>query len=174
VPGIKSVILYEKYTGMKHRAYTVRLMEYDGPDELPEEQQKLVQSAMEAARSAYAPYSGYYVGAAVLLNNGKTIAGNNQENAAYPSGLCAERVAIFYAGAHYPDVPVKSIAIAAIREGSFQEEPVAPCGGCRQVLYEKETQGKVPMEVILYGSKKIQVIKQVADLLPLPFKLESL
>ena len=159
---------------MKQRAYTVRLFEFNRPDELPEEQQKLVHRAMEAARSAYAPYSGYHVGAAVLLDNGETIAGNNQENAAYPSGLCAERVAIFYAGASYPGVPVKSIAIAAMREGSFQEEPVAPCGGCRQVLYEKETQGKAPMEVILYGSKKIQVIKQVADLLPLPFKLESL
>lgn len=159
---------------MKQRAYTVRLFEYNRPDELAEEQQKLVQIAMDAARDAYAPYSGFKVGAAALLLNGETIAGNNQENAAYPSGLCAERVAIFYAGARYPGIPVKSIAIAAIREGSFQEEPVAPCGGCRQVLYEKETQGKAPMEVILYGSKRIQVIKQVADLLPLPFKLESL
>lgn len=159
---------------MKQRAYTVRLFEYNGPDELAEEQQKLVQGAMDAARDAYAPYSGYKVGAAALLANGETVMGNNQENAAYPSGLCAERVAIFYAGARYPGVPVKSIAIAAIREGSFQEEPVAPCGGCRQVLYEKETQGKAPMEVILFGSKKIQVIKQVADLLPLPFKLENL
>jgi cytidine deaminase len=161
-------------TGMKQRAYTVRLFEYDQPEELPEEQQMLVQRAIEAAKSAYAPYSGYHVGAAALLDNGETIAGSNQENAAYPSGLCAERVAIFYAGARYPGVPVKSIAIAAMREGTFQAEPVAPCGGCRQVLYEKETQGNSPMEVILYGSEKIQVIKQVADLLPLPFKFESL
>lgn len=159
---------------MKQRAYTVRLFEYNRPDELEEEQQKLVQEARDAARDAYAPYSGYKVGAAALLRNGETVRGNNQENVAYPSGLCAERVAIFYAGARYPGVGVKSIAIAAIRDGSFQEEPVAPCGGCRQVLYEKETQGKAPMEVILYGSKRIQVIKQVADLLPLPFKLESL
>jgi len=159
---------------MKQRAYTVRLFEYNGPDELEQEQQKLLQRAMEAARSAYAPYSGFHVGAAVLLENGETIAGSNQENAAYPSSLCAERVAIFYAGARYPEVPVKSIAIAAMREGSFQEEPVAPCGGCRQVLFEKEIQGKSPMEVILFGSRKIQLIKQVADLLPLPFKLENL
>ena len=159
---------------MKQRAYTVRLLEYNRPEELTEEQQKLLQSAMDAAMDAYAPYSGYKVGAAVLLLNGECIRGNNQENAAYPSGLCAERVAIFYAGARHPEVPVKAIAIAAKREGSFQEEPVAPCGGCRQVLYEKETQGKVPMEIILYGSKKIQILKQVTDLLPLPFKLESL
>jgi cytidine deaminase len=142
---------------MKQRAYTVRLFEYNRPDELAEEQQKLVQEAMDAAWDAYAPYSGYMVGAAVLLRNGETVRGNNQENVAYPSGLCAERVAIFYAGARYPGIGVQSIAIAAI-----------------QVLYEKETQGKAPMEVILYGSKRIHVIKQVADLLPLPFKLESL
>ena len=159
---------------MKQRAYTVRLFEYSGPEELGQEQQKLIQVAREAAGGAYAPYSGYHVGAAVLLENGEILSGSNQENAAYPSGLCAERVAIFYAGARHPEVPVKAIAIAAKREGSFQEEPVAPCGGCRQVLYEKETQGKVPMEIILYGSNKIQILKQVTDLLPLPFKLESL
>ena len=159
---------------MKQRAYTVRLFEYSGPEELARDKQKLIQTAKETASGAYAPYSGYHVGAAVLLENGEIISGSNQENAAYPSGLCAERVAIFYAGARYPEVPVRAIAIAAKREGRFQEEPVAPCGGCRQVLYEKETQGKIPMEVLLYGSKKIQVLKQVTDLLPLPFTLESL
>ena len=159
---------------MKQRAYTVRLLEYTQPDELEARQQKLVERAMEAAKNAYAPYSGYYVGAAALLDNGEIIVGNNQENSAYPSGLCAERVAVFYAGARYPGVPVKSIAIAAMRDGLFQDEPVAPCGGCRQVLYEKESEGKTPMEVILYGRLKIQVIKQVTDLLPLPFKLDSL
>lgn len=158
---------------MKQRAYTVRLFEYNRPDELEAEQQELIQKAMDAALDAYAPYSGYKVGAAALLLNGKTITGNNQENAAYPSGLCAERVAIFYAGARYPGIGVKSIAIAAMRNGSFQEDPVAPCGGCRQVLFEKETTGKAPMEVILYGSNKIQVIKKVADLLPLPFNFEG-
>ncbi|MCD4711127.1 MAG: cytidine deaminase [Bacteroidales bacterium] len=159
---------------MKQRAYTVRLYEYDQLEELSEKQILLVNNAIKAARDAYAPYSEYYVGAAIRLANGEIVIGSNQENAAYPSGLCAERVAIFYAGARYPDVPVLSIAIAAIRKGTIQEEPVAPCGACRQVLYEKESQGNTPMEVILYGSKKIQVINQVTDLLPLPFKLESL
>lgn len=159
---------------MKQRAYTVRLYEYDQLEELSEEQILLVNNAIKAARDAYAPYSEYYVGAAIRLANGEIVIGSNQENAAYPSGLCAERVAIFYAGARYPDVPVLSIAIAAIRKGTIQEEPVAPCGACRQVLYEKESQGNTPIEVILYGSKKIQVINQVTDLLPLPFKLESL
>ena len=159
---------------MKQRAYTVRMYEYDRLDELSEEQVLLVNSAIKAARDAYAPYSEYHVGAALRLANGEIIFGNNQENAAYPSGLCAERVAIFYAGARHPDVAVQSIAIAAIREGILQEGPVAPCGACRQVLYEKESQGEVPMELILYGSKMIQVLNKVTDLLPLPFKLEDL
>ena len=158
---------------MKQRAFTVRLYEYDQLDELQEDQVQLVQGAIEASRGAYAPYSDYHVGAAVRLANGEMVIGSNQENAAYPSGLCAERVAIFYAGARYPDVAVTSIAIAAMRNGALQEEPVVPCGACRQVLFEKELQGKVPMEVILYGSKMIQVIKQISDLLPLPFKLKD-
>ena len=156
---------------MKQRAYTVRLYEYDQLDELSEEQVLLVNSAIKAARDAYAPYSEYHVGSAVRLANGEIVIGSNQENAAYPSGLCAERVALFYAGARHPDVAVHAIAIAAIREGIVQEEPIAPCGACRQVMHEKESQGDVEMEIILYGSKKIQVISKVTDLLPLPFKL---
>jgi len=159
---------------MKQRAYTVRMYEYDRLDELSEEQVLLVNSAIKAARDAYAPYSEYHVGASVRLANGEIIIGSNQENAAYPSGLCAERVAIFYAGARHPDVAVQSIAIAAIRKGILQEGPVAPCGACRQVLFEKESQGEGSMELILYGSKNIQVINRVTDLLPIPFKLEDL
>ena len=159
---------------MKQRAYTVRLYEYDQLEELSKEQVLLVNSAVKAAKDAYAPYSEYHVGAAARLANGEVIIGSNQENAAYPSGLCAERVAIFYAGARHPDVPVLSIAIVAIRDGIVQEEPVAPCGACRQVLYEKESQGEGSLEMILYGSKKIQVLSKVTDLLPLPFKLSNL
>ncbi|MEN8202568.1 MAG: cytidine deaminase [Bacteroidota bacterium] len=154
---------------MRQRALSIQLTEYERLDELPEQQALLVSKAIEAAKNAYAPYSDYKVGAAVLLKNGEVITGNNQENAAYPSGLCAERVAIFYAGSQYPDVPVDMIAITAIKDGSIQEEPVTPCGGCRQVLLEKENLGKSPMQVILYGSKRIQVISQARDLLPLPF-----
>ena len=159
---------------MKQRAYTVRLYEYDHVDELSEEQKLLVDSAIKAARDAYAPYSEYQVGTALRLANGEIVIGSNQENAAYPSGMCAERVAVFYAGARHPDVPVESIAIAAIHEGIIQEEPIAPCGACRQVLYEKELQGEGTMELILYGSKKIQILSKVTDLLPLPFKLSYL
>ena len=159
---------------MKQRAYTVRLYEYDHIDDLSEKQALLVNTAIKAARDAYAPYSEYHVGAALRLANGEIVIGSNQENAAYPSGMCAERVAVFFAGARHPDVPVESVAIAAIREGILQEEPIAPCGACRQVLYEKESQGEGSMELILYGSKKIQVLSKVTDLLPLPFKLTHL
>lgn len=157
---------------MKQRAYTIRIAEYDQLEDLPA-RSNLIELAMEAAGKAYAPYSNYRVGAAVLLENGEIYAGNNQENAAYPSGLCAERVAIFYAGAQHPGVPVVSIAIAAFTEGAFQAEPVPPCGACRQVLYEKEAEGGSPMEIILYGRNKIQVLRSAADLLPIPFVFDN-
>jgi cytidine deaminase len=157
---------------MKQRAFTIRTAEYDRLDELSESQVTLVEKAIEAAGYAYAPYSGFQVGAALLLANGEMITGNNQENAAYPSGLCAERVAVFYAGSRYPDVPVTCIAVAAMREGKLQDHPVTPCGACRQVLYETEVRGNEPMELILYGKEKIQVLRQASDLLPLPFNLD--
>lgn len=158
---------------MKQRAFTIRLKEYDRLEDLTHSQIVLVEKATDAARNAYAPYSGYHVGAAVLLENGEIFTGNNQENAAYPSGLCAERVAIFFAGSQYPGIPVTSIAITAIRNGLIQTDPVSPCGGCRQVLTEKESEGNKPMEVILYGTEKIQVIGSATDLLPLPFKFSK-
>ncbi len=158
---------------MKQQALQIQYHEVDRLDELSETQASLVRKAILAAEDAYAPYSEYHVGAAVLLENGEIITGNNQENAAYPSGLCAERVAIFYAGSQYPGIPVTSIAIVAMQKGSIQEEPVTPCGGCRQVLCEKESVGGTPLEMILYGSKKIQVIHRASDLLPLPFTLKT-
>ncbi len=158
---------------MKLKTIQIQFKEYDLLDDLSESQAGLVRQAIEAARKAYAPYSGYFVGAAVQLANGETVTGNNQENAAYPSGLCAERVAIFSAGSQHPDVVVTSLAIAAIRDGVIQEEPVSPCGGCRQVLCEKEAHGGSPIEMILYGSKRIQVLRQTIDLLPLPFTIRK-
>ena len=158
---------------MKQHALQIRFHEYNRLDELSEQQVALVGKATEAAGRAYAPYSEYHVGAAVLLDNGEIITGNNQENAAFPSGLCAERVAIFYAGSQYPDIPATSIAIVAIQDGMIQEEPVTPCGSCRQVLCEKEAQGGAPLEMILYGTRKILVIQRASDLLPLPFNLKT-
>lgn len=158
---------------MKQQTTEIRYTEFERLEELSDQQIRLVNQAIEAAANAYAPYSGYHVGAAVLLSNGTTITGNNQENAAYPSGLCAERVALFYAGSQYPGESVQSMAIAAMQEGSVQDKPVTPCGGCRQVLCEKEMEGRIPMELILFGNRKILVIQSAADLLPLPFTLKT-
>jgi cytidine deaminase len=156
---------------MKGQKFQFQYKEYCHIEELTEKQALLVRQAIEAARKAYAPYSSYHVGAALLLEDGEIVTGNNQENAAYPSGMCAERVAIFYAGARFPGLAVTSIAIVALTGGTIQEEPVTPCGACRQVLWENELRGNTPLEVILYGSGKIYVISSARDLLPLPFVL---
>ena len=145
-------------------------------DELGENDRNLVELAKEATRRAYAPFSKYHVGAALLLDNGKIVEGSNQENAAYPSGLCAERTAIFYASSANPGMAAKKIAIAAWMdpgkdkdwEEGFQKNPVAPCGGCRQALIEYEHLYG-PIEVILYGKEKTYILPSVASLLPLAF-----
>ena len=140
------------------------------PEELTAEEQHLIQLAIEATGRSYAPYSKFCVGAAVRLDNGVEITGSNQENAAYPSGLCAERTALFYAGAQYPDQPVRMLAIAARgTDGELTEEPTGPCGGCRQVIIESETRAKGPIRILLYGKKKTYVIEGVRPLMPLTF-----
>jgi cytidine deaminase len=144
-------------------------------EEAAENIKKLIAEAKSAAKNAYAPYSGFHVGAAVLLSNGMVLAGNNQENAAYPSGLCAERIAVFHANAQYPDSRVEAIAIAARSgNGEFTENPCSPCGGCRQVLLETENRFDHPMKVILYGGSKIYELESAKALLPLSFGKDSL
>jgi len=148
--------------------------EFGSDKELKAGEQELPGLAREAAANAYAPYSKFHVGAAVLLENGKIITGSNQENAAYPSGLCAERVALFYASAHYPDVPVKAIAVAAVKDQKAVEAPVPPCGGCRQVFIEWEDRFEKPFAVIMAGSKKIIRTEKAAYLLPFSFQKDFL
>lgn len=143
--------------------------EYDSIDELSKEYVAIINEAKQAAQKAYAPYSKFKVGACVLLENGEFIEGNNQENVAYPSGLCAERVAMFYANAKYPDVPVKAIAVCAYSNYKLVKKPVTPCGSCRQVLLESETRFNSPIKVILVGDDKILVIDNAKQLLPLNF-----
>lgn len=139
-------------------------------EELSAEEQHLVNLAIEATSRSYAPYSHFQVGAAVRLENGEEIIGCNQENAAYPSGLCAERTALFSAGAQFPDVPVRMLAIAARgTDGELQYEPVGPCGSCRQVIIESETRAKTPIRILLYGRKCIYVIDGIRQLMPLSF-----
>lgn len=143
-------------------------------ESLRPDRKELVLRALEAAKDAYAPYSNFNVGAAVLLENGEIISANNQENAAYPSGLCAERVAIFYAGSKFPGTKVTALAVAAVQNDMPLSKPVSPCGSCRQVMHETERRYDHPMEVILYGTDQIRIIRSAADLLPLPFSFERL
>jgi len=143
-------------------------------EELSTEKQDLINKAKEQVTKAYAPYSGFHVGAAIELENGIIVTGNNQENSAYPSGLCAERVAMFYANSQYPDVPVKTLAIAAFTNGNFIADPVTPCGSCRQVLLETEMRYEKGITILLYGTKNIYQLESVKQLLPLCFEKSSL
>jgi cytidine deaminase len=139
-------------------------------DELSAEERHLIELAIEATNRSYAPYSKFCVGAAVRFDNCVEIIGCNQENAAYPSGLCAERTALFAAGAQYPDQPVRMLAIAAKgTHGALEAEPVGPCGACRQVIIESETRAKAPIRILLYGTKYVYVIDGVRKLMPLTF-----
>ena len=138
-------------------------------NELTETQKKLVDCAKDACKRAYAPYSQFNVGAAALLDNGEVVSGSNQENAAYPSGTCAERTTMFYAGAKYPDNAVTKLAIAAYKGGEYTTAPTAPCGACRQVILETEHRYNTPIEILLYGKDKIYIINSIESLLPLCF-----
>lgn len=141
--------------------------------ELSDQEQQIVVAARNATEQAYAPYSHFQVGAAALLANGCIVTGSNQENAAYPSGLCAERVALFHAGHQYPDVPVTALAIA-VSTGAQPIEHVSPCGACRQVLLETEQRYGLPMKVLLCGSKEIEIVESAEALLPLCFGKKDL
>lgn len=139
-------------------------------DELTAEQQQLVTLARRATYRSYAPYSKFHVGAALLLDNGEMISGSNQENAAYPSGTCAERTTAFYAHSTYPDAKFQTIAIAARgTDGNELNSPISPCGACRQVLLEYETLAGKDVPVILAGSERIFIFPSVRSLLPYCF-----
>ena len=140
-------------------------------DELTPGRRTLVDMAREASSRAYAPYSRFSVGAAIRLDNGEIVTGSNQENAAFPSGLCAERTAAYYAHSRFPDARFKTIAIAAIdTTGHEIAVPVAPCGACRQALTEYEKLAGHDVEVILVGAGEIYVLPSVASTLPLTFR----
>lgn len=150
-------------------AFTLTLKQ---TDELTPTEQRLVDAAKAATYRSYAPYSRFSVGAAALLGDGSVVCGSNQENAAYPSGLCAERTTLFYAGSQYPEEPVTALCIAArATDGQFTPRPIAPCGACRQVLLETEQrQGPDhPLRVILYGTDVTLLVPSAQDLLPLAF-----
>ena len=139
--------------------------------ELSAEEQQLVSNAKSAFKTAYAPYSGFLVGASVLLENGEVINGSNQENVAYPSGLCAERVALFYAGAKYPNIKINTIAVSVLSKNFEVTDVISPCGACRQVMAEYEDKQDNPIKVILHSpTDKVLIANRVEDLLPFMFK----
>lgn len=143
-------------------------------EELSAEEQILVDKAIEATTRSYSVYSHFAVGAALMLENGDIVLGANQENAAFPSGLCAERTAIFAAQVNNPDQPLKTIAIAARNENGLLKKPITPCGGCRQVMLEIEDRYKKPVKILLYGTEGIYVINSVKDIMPLSFVSDDL
>lgn len=164
-----------KKMNMKKLELRIAFTEFENANELTAIEQDLLKRAQNACDSAYAPYSDFHVGAALLLENGVVITGSNQENVAYPSALCAERVAIYYAGAQYPTVAVQTIAITCKTKSFEVSEPLSPCGACRQAMSEYETRYNKKIKVILMGETgKIRVLESVADLLPFMFKAEEL
>ncbi len=143
---------------------------YDNFDELPQDIANLMQHAIEARKNAYAPYSKFYVGAAILLDNNEVVTGNNQENASYPSGLCAERTAIYYAGAKYPKSKLLKMALTAGSNEHQTITPIPPCGACRQAIAEYEVKQDQPIEIYFMGETgKVVKSNSLANLLPLGF-----
>lgn len=138
-------------------------------EELSQQERLLIDQAKEATQRSYTPYSHFSVGAAALLANGEVVTGSNQENAAYPSGICAERTTLFYANSQYPDQAVQVLAVAAYTAGDFLETPIPPCGACRQVMLETQNRYGKPMTILLYGRKEIYRMEGVKHLLPLSF-----
>ena len=154
---------------MDKKTLTIDYTEYKSIDELEPKYKELMQAAIDALKGSYAPYSKFNVGAAVRLRNGIVVKGANQENAAFPSGLCAERVAMFSAAARYPEESFDALALIAAQNGDLQPAPSYPCGACRQVMAQYETKFGKPIKILVGSKKKIQVFENVSGLLPFVF-----
>ncbi len=160
---------------MKIKEITIKFLEYENDQELLQEEQNLLDDAFKSVEKSYAPYSEFHVGAAVLLENGVVITGSNQENAAYPSGLCAERVALFYANSQYPEIKIKALAIRAKADHFHVDNPITPCGSCRQVIVETEHRQQQKIKIIMKGETgPIHVVSGIEALLPFTFYEEKL
>jgi cytidine deaminase len=159
---------------MKTKNISTSWTEYNSIEELNQSDKELVLAAREAAQNAYAPYSKFKVGAAVRLETGIIIRGANVENAAFPSGICAERTALTFSASNYPSVKPVAIAVAAFNEDGLINDPVPPCGNCRQVIAEEEFRNKKNIRLILSSNNRIQVIEKGGDLLPLQFNRNNL
>lgn len=138
-------------------------------EEMEETDKALILKAKEAARKSYAPYSSFHVGCAIALEDGTIVTGNNQENASYPCGCCAERTTLFYAHANYPNLPILHIAIAAETKGHFTSQPLPPCGLCRQSLLEAEHIQQTPIRLLMFGEERVIILKGMENLLPFQF-----
>ena len=149
----------------------VRIYDYE---ELSEADRELIDKAKEATQTSYAPFSKFCVGAAARLSDGRIVTGSNQENAAFPSSLCAERTALFYANARYPEKSVEELAIAAYAHGAFLKAPIPPCGACRQVILGVEERYGHPVRILLFGTEGTYVVYSVKALLPLQFTGETM
>jgi cytidine deaminase len=148
---------------------------YNTIEELSKEIQELMNASIAARNDAYSPYSKFNVGAAILLDNGEVIIGSNQENASYPSGLCAERTAIYYAGARFPKAKMLKMAITASSQNQVTDKPIPPCGACRQAIAEYEIKQSQPIEIYFMGVEgKVVKSKSLANLLPLIFEISVL
>ena len=154
---------------MTNKEIKIAYQEFDSLNELCHKDRLLAEAAIDATSRSYAPYSNFNVGAAIMYEDGEIIQGSNQENAAYPSGLCAERTALFYASSRRPDTPIISLAIAASQKGTLCNIPATPCGACRQVMAQYQVKSCKPMTVLLIGGEKIWKFASVDDLLPLTF-----
>lgn len=154
---------------MENKEWSLSYTEYTPQDPLPEEVLPLIKLAYETAKKAHAPYSDFRVGSVVELEDGSIITGNNQENIAYPSGLCAERVTLFSAKANYPDQDILRMVLTAIENGQPFDHPAFPCGACRQVMVEVESLQNRPFELWLVGRKSIIRMDSASSLLPLKF-----
>ena len=159
---------------MKKLDLNIFIYEYNW-QELDKTDIGLLEKAQQACANAYAPYSHFHVGAAILLDNGNILLGSNQENAAYPSGLCAERTAIFAAGANFPTQTILSIAIAACKQNESCFKTISPCGACRQVMLEYEVKQQKPIRFLMQGeNNNIYISPSIKNLLPLQFTVSQL
>lgn len=157
---------------MKEIVFTSQIIVFDSFQQLPADIQNLMAKAIEVRKNAYAPYSKFRVGTAVLLDNGEITLGSNQENAAYPSGLCAERVAVFQAGSIYPKATILKIAITAASDTNKTTTPVPPCGSCRQAIAEYEMRQNTPIEIYFMGETGV-IYKSTSLKNLLPFMFEK-
>lgn len=160
---------------MKEIQIETKLSVFESFEELSQSEKEFMNQAIEIRKKAYAPYSKFQVGAAIVLDNGVVLQGSNQENAAYPSGLCAERVVIFYAGANYPNNKIVKMFITATPSDRDSENPIPPCGSCRQSIAEYEIKQDLPIEIYFMGAKgAVYKSDSLKNLLPFMFDKSNL